>query len=141
MALQSAVMDTCCLAFTSTTVSTPKCFTKPQTLKPHFLSSKNRTLLPLISHSTLPIISSISTNSSFPLSTTTTTTSSSSKTHHWIVSMDTPPPQVLGSKPDIINYYVNTLQTVIGKWVSLKFIHLFTFFFFNFPSLFIWVIM
>lgn len=47
-----------------------------------------------------------------------TYTSSSSHQRHWIVVMDTPP-KMLNSRPQIIDYYVQTILTVLGRWVCI----------------------
>jgi len=42
--------------------------------------------------------------------------SSTTQNRHWMVVMDTPP-QGLNSKPQVIDYYVNILQTVLGRYL------------------------
>lgn len=66
---------------------------------------------------------SLSSSSSFiSLSTKATTTSTctptSTKTNkHWMILMESPPKGV-NSKPEIIDYYVKTLERVIGRSVG-----------------------
>lgn len=40
---------------------------------------------------------------------------STTQNRHWMVLMDTPP-QGVNSKPQVIDYYVKTLQTVLGRY-------------------------
>ena len=42
---------------------------------------------------------------------------STTQNRHWMVLMDTPP-QGVNSKPQVIDYYVKTLQTVLGSYLS-----------------------
>ncbi|XP_061374283.1 organelle RRM domain-containing protein 1, chloroplastic-like isoform X2 [Gastrolobium bilobum] len=61
--------------------------------------------------------SSISCNWSFTRKAATTYpsfTTSTTQKHHWMVLMDSPPHGV-NSKPQVIDYYVKTLQTVLGS--------------------------
>ncbi|XP_052200464.1 organelle RRM domain-containing protein 1, chloroplastic [Diospyros lotus] len=44
----------------------------------------------------------------------TLTTSSSVKNHHWMVVME-PPQEGVNSKPEIVDYFVKTLQNVLGS--------------------------
>lgn len=41
--------------------------------------------------------------------------SSTTQNRHWMVVMDTPP-QGLNSKSHVVDYYVNILQTVLGRY-------------------------
>ncbi|KAF5470138.1 hypothetical protein F2P56_010671 [Juglans regia] len=55
--------------------------------------------------------------SSTPSATLTSTTKTfltPSDNHHWMVLMEAPP-QGVNSKPEVINYYVNTLARVLGR--------------------------
>lgn len=45
---------------------------------------------------------------------------SPSTPRHWMVLMETPPQGVI-SKQQVIEYYVKTVHSVMGKWVSFKF--------------------
>ena len=66
-------------------------------------------------------------NKASATSTTTTTTPTltsltstpSSDNHHWMVLMEAPP-QGVNSKPQVIEYYVKTLERVLGRWVCFK---------------------
>lgn len=51
---------------------------------------------------------------------TYSSSSSSSHQRHWIVVMDTPP-KMLNSRPLIIDYYVQTILTLLGRWVCTIF--------------------
>ena len=55
--------------------------------------------------------------------------SRSTHQRHWTVVMDTPP-TMLNSRPEIIDYYVQTILTVLGRWVSSPLVLEFKFFFF-----------
>lgn len=54
-------------------------------------------------------------STSLPLSST------SSGNRHWMVLMEAPPQRV-NSKQEAIEYYVKTLQRVLGKWVRFIFV-------------------
>ncbi|THG04980.1 hypothetical protein TEA_018981 [Camellia sinensis var. sinensis] len=69
------------------------------------------------SYSSISTVSSSTTTcASSTTSTPFTTSSSTTSAHnrHWMVVMETPP-QGLNSKPQIIDYYVNTLQSALGS--------------------------
>lgn len=50
---------------------------------------------------------------------TSSSSSTASNTRHWMVLMDRPP-QGFNSKPEIVDYYVQTLERVLGKWVCFN---------------------
>ena len=54
-----------------------------------------------------------------PPTLTAITSTPSSDNHHWMVLMVAPPPGV-NSKPQVIEYYVKTLERVLGRWVCFK---------------------
>jgi len=90
-------------------------FQKPNTTRIHELPVNVR-LPHKINHFNL---SSYSCNWSITRVAATTYPSFNSTTtqnRHWMVVMDTPP-QGLNSKPQLIDYYVNILQTVIGRYL------------------------
>jgi hypothetical protein len=62
-------------------------------------------------------------NSTNATSTTTTkptlTSTPSSDNHYWMVLLEAPPHGV-NSKPQVIDYYVKTLERVLGRWVCFK---------------------
>ncbi|XP_027364412.1 organelle RRM domain-containing protein 1, chloroplastic [Abrus precatorius] len=64
-------------------------------------------------HFDLSSSSSISCNCSFT-GVAATTYPSTTQNRHWMVLMEKPPHEV-NSKPQVIDYYVNTLQTVLGS--------------------------
>ena len=47
------------------------------------------------------------------------TSTPSSDNHHWMVLMEAPP-QGVNSKPQVIEYYVKSLERVLGRWVCFK---------------------
>ncbi|KAG2669436.1 hypothetical protein I3760_14G034700 [Carya illinoinensis] len=63
--------------------------------------------------------------SSTPSATLTSTTKTfltSSDNHHWMVLMEAPQ-QGVNSKPEVIDYYVNTLARVLGRWGKFQCIY------------------
>ncbi|XP_050209039.1 organelle RRM domain-containing protein 1, chloroplastic [Mercurialis annua] len=88
-------------------------FLYSNSLKPH------STKLSLSSYQSTftPSCISLSAKLKSTLSTTEPISSSSIETdnRHWMVLMDSPPHSVLNSKQETIDYYVNTLQTVLGS--------------------------
>lgn len=52
------------------------------------------------------------------LTSTTKTFLTTSDSHHWMVLMKAPP-QGVNSKPEVIDLYVNTLASVLGRWGCL----------------------
>ncbi|KAL7228452.1 hypothetical protein ACSBR2_007211 [Camellia fascicularis] len=81
---------------------------------PFFISSSSSYSSSYSSIST--VSSSTTTCASSTTSTPFTTSSSTTSAHnrHWMVVMETPP-QGLNSKPQIIDYFVKTLQSVLGS--------------------------
>lgn len=91
-----------------------------------FKNNYNNNLLNL-SYSSSCSISCVSSSSSTATSAVAASTTSTSlafsasageRQRHWMVQMEAPP-QVLRSKAEIIDYYVRTLETVLGRWVRV----------------------
>lgn len=76
-----------------------------------------------VSHSSCSCFSvktcAASTSTTATPSTSLPISSTSSDNRHWIVLMEAPP-QGVHSKQEVIEYYVKTLQSVLGKWVCYK---------------------
>lgn len=87
--------------------------------KKHLLNRSSSSSSSLSCISSLTRTNSTSTSTATPSTFTPSLSSTASDYHHhWMVQMESPP-QGVNSKPDIINYYVKTLETVIGRWVHL----------------------
>lgn len=89
-------------------------------------NNKNHTKLSLSSSQSSPFsyVFSSRTKATVTASITTPLTSppiSSNKTgnRHWMVLMESPPHGV-NSKPQIVDYYVKTLERVLGRWVCFN---------------------
>lgn len=72
-----------------------------------YLSSSNSSSISFVCFSTTPTTNTL-TSSSLSLSTTPC------DNHHWLVAMEAPP-QGVNSKPEVIDYYVKTLERVLGS--------------------------
>lgn len=73
-----------------------------------------RRLIPTTSRFSFPIIS-CSTSSTFTPTATPSTIGRGPLNRHWMVCMEAPPPTSLNSKSQVIDYYVATLESVLGR--------------------------
>lgn len=99
-------------------------FRKTLAFPVRFNINYNNNILNLSPSSSISCVSSPSSRATSAVSASTTSTSLSLSVsatewqRHWIVRMEAPP-LGLRSKAEIIDYYVKTLGTVLGRWVSV----------------------
>jgi hypothetical protein len=87
-----------------------------------YLSSSNSSFVSFLCFSTATSATSTSTTNTLT-STSLSLSFTPCDNHHWLVVMEAPP-QGVNSKPEVIDYYVKTLERVLGRWVCFIFFHI-----------------